>query len=129
MKVYGVPLAECEHIAASLQMRLERPVVLSKNCVQFGIRRSGPDAPWRKHGYQTRKDGAPRTAGAAVCWHGHREFFDALFTAFPDARVKTWMATYNGDDDFTDKFSATRSMNVGSVAHPRKAGQMCDCER
>jgi hypothetical protein len=36
----------------------------------------------------------------AVCWHGHRDFFLALFSILPDLVVRSAVATYRGEADF-----------------------------
>lgn len=64
----------------------------------------------------------------AVCWHGHRDFFKALFERDPDARVRSQMATYNGREDFLAKHEATEWTNVGSLLYPAYYGELCECE-
>lgn len=44
----------------------------------------------------------------AVCWHGHRDFFRALFRLVPDAEIRTAMATYKGAEHFEQTFGMTR---------------------
>ena len=64
---------------------------------------------------------------AAVCWHGHRDFFRALYRRSPEARIKTALADYRGTDDFERIFPATGQGNVGSWAEPQAAQDACDC--
>lgn len=128
MQVWNVSLDECAQIARELDLRLERPKQVNGRCVSFSIRRNSKESPYRKHGYSTRNDGTPRTAGSAVCWHGHRDFLMALFCAHRDARVRSSFADYRGYADFEEKFDETYYHNVGSVMRPRYAGEMCDCE-
>jgi hypothetical protein len=62
----------------------------------------------------------------AVCWHGHRDLFRALFAILPDLKVKTMMATYTGAT-FEDKFKDTYYINRGSRANPAEYGSLCIC--
>jgi hypothetical protein len=64
---------------------------------------------------------------AAVCWHGHRDFFRALYRRSPEARIKTALADYRGTDGFERDFPATGQGNVGSWAEPQAAQDACDC--
>lgn len=64
---------------------------------------------------------------AAVCWHGHRDFFRALYRRSPDARIKTALADYRGSDGFEAAFPATGHTNVGSWAQPEAASDACAC--
>ena len=62
----------------------------------------------------------------AVCWHGHRDLFRALFAILPDLKIRTRMATYTGAT-FEDKFKDTYYINHGSRANPAEYGSLCIC--
>ena len=64
----------------------------------------------------------------AVCWHGFRDFFRALFAVTPDAIAKTALATYDGADGFEATYPTTAFVNVGSHYCPAYACDMCECE-
>lgn len=64
---------------------------------------------------------------AAVCWHGHRDFFTALFRRCPGAIIKTAMATYSGAEHFAATFEATGDINIGSQYRPLLAREACFC--
>src|SRR5436189_6234094 len=55
--------------------------------------------------------GARRAASGrrmpCVCWHGFRDVFIAIFQAYPDATIRTGLATYKGHADFLEKYPAT----------------------
>lgn len=63
----------------------------------------------------------------AVCWHGHRDFMRELFARDPEARIKTSWADYRGRESFEDTFPATAYRNVGSMAFPKYASEVCYC--
>ena len=64
---------------------------------------------------------------AALCWHGFRDYFIALFDESPDAVVRTAQATYKGRDGFEASFEATGCVNIGSMAQPMPYFEACDC--
>jgi len=64
----------------------------------------------------------------AVCWHGFRDFFRAVYAKEPKAIFRTAMATYNGRDDFRRNFEATGDRNIGSMMIPLSARDGCACE-
>lgn len=129
MKVRGISLAECERIAGTMGLRLERPQQISKNTISFGIRRVSKFSAYQKYGMSRKNDGTPRIAGSAVCWHGHFDFLHALFQHAPDAVVITTLATYRGQQDFLAGCNMTYYCNVGTPYRPQIAGEMCECDR
>jgi len=64
---------------------------------------------------------------AAVCWHGHRDFFRALYQRAPEARVSTGMADYRSAEDFEASFEATGRRNIGSQMDPVSYRTACFC--
>lgn len=75
------------------------------------------------------KDGSPRRVHA-VCWHGHRAFFRALYAALPagvTCRIITTMATYRDAEDFERTHDATGDRNIGSLMRPVGARDACQC--
>lgn len=63
----------------------------------------------------------------AVCWHGFRDFFRALYEITPDAVAKTALATYAGSEGFEATFSATGNRNIGSQVFPLCIADACLC--
>ena len=63
----------------------------------------------------------------AVCWHGFRDFFRACFALAPNAKFRTAIATWNGSDDFENRFRNTGFANVGSIMCPVRAIDVCRC--
>jgi hypothetical protein len=64
----------------------------------------------------------------AVCWHGYRDFMQAVFDRFPAARIQTSFADYRGAEDFADKYPATAYKNIGSLMYPVYVSDACECE-
>lgn len=50
-----------------------------------------------------------RVVPGAVCWHGHRDFFRALYRLAPRARVRTALAVYRNADNFEEEYPRTRT--------------------
>lgn len=70
---------------------------------------------------------------AAVCWHGHRDFFRALFALAPRAVVSV-SARMNGEpvvytaENFETTFHETGDRNIGSMFEPCAFRDACICE-
>jgi hypothetical protein len=70
---------------------------------------------------------------AAVCWHGHREFFRALFAIQPEARVQTAKTkTFAPGQRFytADNFESIYRQsdgNIGSQLAPVNYSDACHC--
>lgn len=62
----------------------------------------------------------------AVCWHGHRDFFRAVFAILPDLKIRTSMATYTGAT-FESIYRDTYHKNAGSLMNPAEYGSLCIC--
>jgi len=62
-----------------------------------------------------------RRVGLAACWHVHGDFFDALFSLTPDARVKSCRAVITKDAGNWQDY------NMGSMMQPFAASACCDC--
>lgn len=71
--------------------------------------------------------GKPRRVGGAVCWHGFRDYFRAVLTAYPSGRIVTGMADYRGLSDFEARHRETGWANVGSIMYPVSACEACAC--
>lgn len=63
----------------------------------------------------------------AVCWHGFRDFFRALFEVTPDAIAKTALDTWAGGEDFEARYRSSAWANWGSVMEPLYACEACAC--
>lgn len=64
---------------------------------------------------------------AAVCWHGHKAFFDLLFEQGRDGRVVTAHADYDGYARYKRDFGATGDTNIGSIMQPTLYRYACEC--
>ena len=63
----------------------------------------------------------------AVCWHGFRDFFRACFIKQKDLIFKTAFDTWNGSDDFENRYRESGSKNVGSSMYSIQACEVCRC--
>jgi hypothetical protein len=54
----------------------------------------------------------------SASWEAYRDVLLSLFNVFPNARVKTAMARYEGINGFLDNYPSTAYINVGSMAQP-----------
>ena len=64
---------------------------------------------------------------SAVCWHGFRDFYRALYERTPEAVVKSAMATYEGAEHFEATYRTTAGRNIGSLYNPCAAADACEC--
>ena len=63
----------------------------------------------------------------AVCWHGFRDFFRACFAREPDAEMRTALDHWRGSADFEARYRESGTRNVGSIAQPACAADVCLC--
>lgn len=63
----------------------------------------------------------------AACWHAYRDVLAEMFQRFPDATVRTSMATYKGKAGFLAQYPGTAHRNVGSAISPAYMPDLCDC--
>jgi len=120
MVAYGVDMATLAQIAEETGVRLNEAAERGKG-IKFTLRPTG-DAFRKVNPISGRRV-------SAVCWHGHAEFFERLFTLRPTARVKSQCADYKGLDDYRAKYRAsdTRLGPEGNMYHRWKQSDCCDC--
>lgn len=63
----------------------------------------------------------------ALCWHGHRDVMQEIFTRHPTALLVTAMARYDGADGFECEYPQTGDQNIGSIAQPLCYADACLC--
>lgn len=70
-----------------------------------------------------------RVVPGRVCWHGHRDFFRALYKLAPRAVVRTAMAVYRDAEDFEAHFESTRRQLGGEswVGMMKPYADACTC--
>jgi len=125
MVAYGVPVADLHKLAESIGARLEGVGERGKG-TKFVLRPDGSTETYRK------VNPVSGRRVAAICWHGHFEFFRELFRAYPSAKVKSSVLTYNGAEEFNEKASETGEARASSV--PLCHGDFterdcCQCEK
>lgn len=84
-----------------------------------GVRRSSSNFSVNAEGYARRVH--------AACWHAYRDVLTELFERYPDARVSTAFAKYNGKAGFLAEYPDTAYRNIGSMVYPVYASDACDC--
>jgi len=107
--------------ARALDVRLENLRPLGRR-YQFTLRLN-PSKAYQRRGHSGRRVGA-------VCWHGHRDFFRALFAVNPAAEIRSrWVAgrIHYTSHNFEDTYRDTGSVNIGSQACPLAYQDACVC--
>jgi hypothetical protein len=64
---------------------------------------------------------------SAVCWHGFRDFFRAVFAQVPEAVFQTAVDTWRGSEDFEARFPASGHRNIGPQIAPVMMADACRC--
>lgn len=120
MRVLNVTLETLEAVAKSVGVTLYevRPTNTKGTGWQFTLRPNG--SRYYRRGRNNRRVWA-------VCWHGHRDFFRALFDLAPDAKVRTTVARYDGREGFEKTYPSTGDRNIGSIFEPLPLRYACDC--
>lgn len=77
-------------------------------------------------GKGAKRSGSGRRTVSA-CWHTHKAVMQEIFNRYPQARIVSALATYNGADDFARKFPETAYHNVGSMFAPCEIASCCEC--
>lgn len=80
------------------------------------------DAPYQRSDVR----GADRRVNA-VCWHGFRDFFRAVYRIEPGAVFSTAFDTWRGSEDFEARFRESGHKNIGSQMVPMAAAEACRC--
>lgn len=66
---------------------------------------------------------------ASACWHAHRDFMREVFAINPDARIRTALADYRGEDNFELKFPSTAyGGGMAGAANIESIGDACNCD-
>lgn len=99
----------------------------SPDCyTRAGRRKTGPQGDAR---YQRESVGFG-TAGRrvnAVCWHGFRDYFRAVYEHCPEAIFRTSLATWKGSEHFEANFPASGHKNIGPLIAPVEYAGACRC--
>ncbi len=64
---------------------------------------------------------------SAVCWHGFRDFFRAVFAQESDAVFRTALDTWRGAEDFEKRFAESGHKNIGPRIAPVCIAEACRC--
>lgn len=80
-----------------------------------------------KFKYFRMRVGSDSLLSSALCWHGFRDFFRAVFAIEPSARFVTKLATYDTVVGFERDFPDTSEKNIGSQFAPMAIADACRC--
>ena len=82
------------------------------------------DAPYQREsvGY-----GSAGRRVSAVCWHGFRDFFRAVYAETPGATFRTAVDTWKNTEDFEARFPASGHRNIGPRIAPVMMADACRC--
>jgi hypothetical protein len=122
MEIRGLNLADLQVIASLFEIELREV-----NAVK---RKSGPAYRLllRPKGQRYKRLNHTLTRKVhAVCWHGHRDFMQAVFGWNPAAKILTCKARYLDATDFQNKFESTGYANIGSMMYPCFYKDACEC--
>jgi hypothetical protein len=124
MKVKGTDLAVLNQLAWALGMKLDN-VRQQGNFHFFTLRMlartaEAPDAPFRKRGFSGRWTNA-------VCFHGHRKFYEEIFKLYPNALIVTCRRRWVSLADLNAHAWEVERQNAGSAFNPQTYGEQCDC--
>ncbi len=134
MQLWGVQEQELADIVSNVSDRDYQGNLIFNNgpervngrSIRFTLRVSDSKRSGAHHSAPTPWSDGRRTVSA--CWHATRDVLEAIFQEFPEARVKSAMADYRGQEDFSRKFPDTYHVNVGSQVAPAKYGSLCECQ-
>lgn len=90
-----------------------------KNAIAFTLG-LGKSRHYQRKGYSGRRIWA-------VCYHGHRDFMQALFNADNFAILSSAMIRYEGREDFNANYRSIGDRNIGSVMSPLYYSEACYC--
>ncbi len=126
MVILGIDRHQLETAAESVGVALYE-LNATGSGYRFTIR---PHAdPERRERYRRRSAGYTSRGRKvhAVCWHGHRDFFRAVFELAPAAKARTAFARYDGAEDFESSFRATADHQIGPEVAPITIAEACSC--
>lgn len=119
MVCYGVPMADLIKLAESIDSHVDNVKVQGKG-IRFILRPNSES--YRK----VNPISGRRTA--VLCWHGYFEYFRELFRAYPAAKVKTEVVTYDGAAEFNAKAWETGMVRLNDMpSSPWYGFTVADC--
>lgn len=118
MKVTGVGLSELYRFADEVGVQLYN-VRPDGRGTSFVLRPLDGD-----HYRATNAEGRRKWA---VCFHGHYDFMERMFHAYPDAKLRSAMAKFDGLVGFENWAGVVGEANVGSLIRPLAFKNSCKC--
>lgn len=128
MRVRGVEAGVLKVIAEDMGMR----AVIGRTSgrfVSFVLRPGNQPDKFRRYSASFfRLKSGERRRVQAICYHGHYQFMDVLFTLYPTATLVSQFARYDGRASFLDRAEAVADRYVGAPAAPVAFGDLCKCD-
>ena len=127
MKLYGVRLDQLEKVVETVSKKLYdgnisfNRLEQKANHVAFTLRVDSSKGPGHRIGFHGRRL-------VAACWHVHYDVMEAIFKKYPDARLVTCQAVYDGINGFHANAEGTGNKNIGSMMSPMCYADACECE-
>jgi hypothetical protein len=102
------------------------PLITPELLTPAGHRRTGErgDSKYQREsvGY-----GSAGRRVSAVCWHGFRDYFRAVFEQTPEAVFRTSLDKWDGSEDFEKRFPESGHKNIGPRVAPVAMADACRC--
>lgn len=104
------------------------PLTQPEMYMPSGRRRKGAagDAKYQRESASYFRGEHPRRVHA-VCWHGFRDFFRAVYSVEPEAKFYTALAKWLGSEHFESTYRDSYYKNIGASISPVYAGEACRC--
>jgi hypothetical protein len=102
---------------------------LSSNRFRVKLNPSGPSSWDRKYQRWSPSSDPNRNDRLvhAICWHGFRDFFRAVYRNAPDATFRTSLATWHNSAHFEANFEDSGDLNAGNRSNPCPWRELCEC--
>lgn len=92
------------------------PEAISSNCFRFTLKVKDSAGKGARRGYTGRRM-------ISACWHAHGDFFDALFSLCPQARI------ISAGQEITADHGNWIDKNIGSIIDPLMYSDACNCNK
>lgn len=125
MKIKGIEIATLQTIAADMGFKLENHRRVGR--FECFVLRMATHTPKGEDKGQYRKHGFSRRWTCAVCFHGHKRFFERLFAHNPGALIVTTKRRWTSLEDLRVNAEMVGMQNVGSMFNPMQYREQCDC--
>lgn len=128
MELIGITLEEFKSAVSSVSADYDDNLVIHDDAKSTSSRSSrGRVVVKDSRGAGARRSWSGRH-GKWACWHAYRDVLTELFEINPNARIRTALTVYNGEEGFEQSYPATAYKNIGSMVQPAYMPELCDCD-